>query len=183
MKAEVTMYQPYPSGSPPAPVLTAVRLMYAGAVASALCLIVSLAIAVGDIGAAARGRWLGYSLTAARLGQLKPLIVMVVIAGGLVVIALWLWLARANGRGRNWARIASTVLAGLAGLQLAGGFGQPAPAVHAVSDVAVLGLLGAVLAWLLGLAAVWLLWRPASSAFFTPRGFAQGFERGAGRGA
>jgi CDP-diglyceride synthetase len=176
MKAEVTMYQPYPSSGAPAPVLTAVRLMYAGAAASALCLIISLAVAVGDIGAAARGRWLGYSLTTARLGQLKPLIVMVVMAGGLVVIALWLWMARANGQGRNWARILSTVLAGLAGLQLSGGFSQPA--VHAVSGVAVLGLLGAVLAWLPGLAAVWLLWRPASSAFFTPRGFAQ-----AGHGA
>jgi hypothetical protein len=134
MKAEVTMYQPYPSsGRPagplrpaaPAPVLTAVRLMYVGAAASAGCLIVLLAVAIGDISAAARGRWLGYSLTAARLGQLEPVIVTVVIVGGLVVIASWLWVARAVGQGRNWARI------------------------------------------------LWLLWRPASSAFFTPQGFAR----------
>jgi hypothetical protein len=31
--------------------------------------------------------------------------------------------------------------------------------------------VAAVLAWLAGAAAVWLLWRPASSAFFTPAVF------------
>jgi hypothetical protein len=180
MKAEVTMYQPcrssgHPAGplrpAAPAPVLTAVRLMYAGAAVSAVCLVISLTAAVGDISAAVRGRWLGYSLTAARLGQLQPLIVAVVMAGGLVVIALWLWMARANGQGRSWARTLSTVLSGLAALQLAGGLSRPA--VHVVSGVEVLALLGAVLAWLPGLAAVWLLWRPVSSAFFTPQGLAQ----------
>ncbi len=166
------MYQPHPpSGQPtgplrppaPAPVLTAVKLMYAGAAVSAVYLIISLAIAIGDIGAAARGRWLGYSLTAARLSQMKPLIIAVVMAGGLVVIALWLWMARANGQGRNWARILSTVLFGLAALQLTSDFRQPV--IHVVSGVEVLGV---VLACLPGLAAVWLLWRPASGAFFKP---------------
>ena len=56
------MYQPYrsrdrPAGPlrpvAPAPVLTAVKLMYAGATVSAVCLIISLAVAAGDIGAAA----------------------------------------------------------------------------------------------------------------------------------
>ena len=37
---------------------------------------------------------------------------------GLAVIALWLWMARANGQGRNWARILCTVLFGLATLEL-----------------------------------------------------------------
>jgi len=37
---------------------------------------------------------------------------------GRVVIALWLWMARANGQGRNRARILSTVLSGLATLDL-----------------------------------------------------------------
>jgi len=32
-------------------------------------------------------------------------------------------------------------------------------------------------AWLAGAAAVWLLWRPASSAFFKPRGFTQAVPR------
>ena len=72
---------------------------------------------------------------------------------GLALIALWLWMARATSRGKNWARILSTVLFGLATLQLLGnhGFAQ---------------VFFAALTWLTGLPAVWLLWRPASSAFF-----------------
>src|SRR5579872_1317451 len=118
------MYQPYlPSGQPPgplrpsapAPVLTAVKLMYAGASVSAVGLIIGLALIIVDIKAAARGRFLGHSLTAP---QLRPVIITVWIVFGLVEIALWLWMARTNGQGRNWARILSTVLLGLATLQL-----------------------------------------------------------------
>jgi hypothetical protein len=97
---------------------------------------------------------------------------------GLVVIALWLWMAWANGRGRNWARILSTVLFGLATLQLRGTFTQPVS--HAGSGATVLYYGVAVLfvaAWLAGAAAVWLLWHPAASAFFKPLGFTQALPR------
>ena len=65
------MHQPYPSsGQPagplrppaPAPVLTAVKLMYAGAAVSAVGLIIGLALIIVDIEAAARGQFLGHSL-------------------------------------------------------------------------------------------------------------------------
>ena len=138
------MYQPYPSsGQPagplrppaPAPVLTAVKLMYAGAAVSAVELIIGLALIIVDIKAAARGRFLGHSLTAP---QMRPLIITVWIVLGLVVIALWLWMARANGQGRNWARILSTVLFGLATLQLRGDFTQPVQPCRVRRDGAVL---------------------------------------------
>ena len=178
------MYQPYPSsGQPagplrprtPAPVLTAVKLMYAGAAVSAVELIIGLALIIVDIKAAARGRFLGHSLAAP---QMRPLIITVWIVFGLVVMALWLWMARADGQGRNWARILSTVLFGLATLQLRGDFTQPVS--HAGFGVTVLYYGGTVLsvaAWLAGAAAVWLLWRPASSAFFKPQGFTQALPR------
>ena len=63
---------------------------------------------------------LGHRLIAAQIIQWRPLIITVVIVVGLVAPALWLWLARAAGQGRNWARIVSAVLFGLATLQLAG---------------------------------------------------------------
>ena len=177
------MYQPYPSsGQPagplrpaaPAPVRTAVKLMYAGAAVSAVELIMGLALIIVDIKAAARGRFLGHSLR----GPERPLVITVWIVFGLVVIALWLWMARANGQGRNWARILSTVLFGLATLQLRGDFTQPVS--HAGFGVTVLYYGGTALfvaAWLAGAAAVWLLWRPASSAFFKPQGFTQALPR------
>ena len=178
------MYQPYPSsGQPvgplrpaaPAPVLTAVKFMYAGAAVSAAELIIGLALIIVDIKAAARGRFLGHSLAAP---QMRPLIITVWVVFGLVVIALWLWMARADGQGRNWARILSTVLFGLAALQLRGDFTQPVS--HAGFGVTVLYYGGTalfVVAWLVGAAAVWLLWRPASSAFFRSQGFTRALPR------
>ena len=178
------MYQPYPSsGQPagplrppaPAPVLTAVKLMYAGAAVSAVGLIIGLAMIIGNVKGAVRGQFLGHSLTEP---QLKPLIITVWILFGLVVIALWLWMARANGQGRNWARILSTVLFGLATLQLPGAFTQPVS--HAGFGVTVLYYGATALSaagWLVGAAAVWLLWRPASSAFFKPQSFTQALPR------
>ena len=166
------MYQPHPSAGQsagpapppaPAPVRTAVRLMYAGAAVSAVPLIAAPAYA-GDIGAY-HLHWGSRSLTAAQISHWRPLIVAVVIAVGLVVPALWVWLARAVGRGRNWARILSTVLFGLATLQLISDFQG---AVSSGTAEPVLGLLGAALTWPVGAAAVWLLWRLASSAFFRP---------------
>ena len=176
------MYQPYPSsGQPagplrppaPAPVLTAVKVMYAGAAVSAVELIVGLALIIVDIKAAARGRFLGQSLAAQ-----KPLVIMLWIVFSLVMIGLWLWMARANGQGRNWARIVSTVVFGLATLQLRGDFTQPVS--HAGFGVTVLYYGGTALfvaAWLVGAAAVWLLWRPASRAFFKPQGFTHALPR------
>lgn len=160
---------------PPAPVLRAVRLMHAGAAVSAVCLIITLALVIGDITAAAHLQWRGHILTAAQLGHLRPVIATVVLAGGLAVIALWLQMARATGQGRNWARVLSTVLSGLATLQLISVVQQPVS--QAGAGVTLLGLLGAVLTWLPGLAAVWLLWRPASSAFFGPQGLTQAGHR------
>jgi hypothetical protein len=169
------MYQPSPStglpaGPPrrsaPAPVRTAVQLMYAGAAVTAAELITGLALILTDIQAAARGQFLGHSLTSP---QARPFVITMWIVLCLAVIALWLWMARANGQGRNWARILSTVLFGLATLQLRGAFTQPVS--HAGFGATVLYYSVAVLfvaAWLAGAAAVWLLWRPASRAFFKP---------------
>jgi hypothetical protein len=170
------MYQPYPSSGQPAeplqapapgPVRTAVKLMYAGAAISIVPLIIALA-SIGDTNAY-HLRWNGHSLTAAQISTWRPLIITTLIVGGLVVPALWLWMARANGRGRNWARILSTVLFGLATVDLPTVFGSP---IHFKVGVTEPGLVF-VLTWLVGLAAVWLLWRPASTAFFKPQGVTQ----------
>ena len=154
-------------------VQAAVRLMYAGAAVSAVGLISGLALIIVDIQAAVSGQFLGRSLAAQ-----KPFVITVSIAFGLVVVSLWLWMARANGQGRNWARILSTVLFVLATLQLRGAFTQPVS--HAGFGVTVLyygGVVPFVAAWLAGAAAVWLLWRPASTAFFKPPGSTQALHQ------
>jgi len=161
------MYQPYPPGGQPpgpppppapAPVLTAVKLMYAGAAVSTVSLIISLADVSGSKAAIRKAR---PSLSATQVNQLNTFIITLAIVSGLVGIGLWLWMARANGHGRSWARILSTVLFGLATLDLIGVFSEPKTA---------LSLIFPVLTWLVGLGAIWLLWRPESTAFFKPQG-------------
>jgi hypothetical protein len=156
------MYQPYPSsGQPaaplrppaPAPVLAAVKLIYAGAAASAVSLIISM------ISMALAGRSGAALRLAGRSQSLLPAIAAEV-AGGLVMISLWLWMGRASSRGRNWARLLSTVLFGMATLKMIDVFSEPKT---------LLGLIFWAPAWLAGLTAVWLLWRPESSAFFKPQ--------------
>jgi hypothetical protein len=154
-------------------VRAAVRLMYAGAAVSAVGVIIGLALIIVDIQVAARGQFLGYGLAAH-----QPLVITVWIVFGLAGVCLWLWMARANGQGRNWARIASTVLFVLATLQLRGAVTRPVS--HAGSGVTVLYYGDAVLfaaAWLAGGAAVLLLWRPASTAFFKPPGSTQALHQ------
>jgi hypothetical protein len=183
------MSQSYPSsGQPaeplrppaPAPVLAAVKLMYAGAAVVTVTLIISVAL-IGDTKAALRKANPG--LTAAQVRDLNTLITLAIVSG-LVLIGAWLWLAWVNGQGRNWARILSTVLSGLAAVELIGQYpgrqlghfvlgGQVQPVIHYGFGVTALALIVPALTWLVGAAAVWLLWRPASSAFFKPQGFTQ----------
>ncbi|HEY6296321.1 MAG TPA: hypothetical protein VIX15_11705 [Streptosporangiaceae bacterium] len=89
------------------------------------------------------------------------------IVGGLVVTGLWLGMARANGQGRNGARILSVVMFGVTTLALAivvFGLGGPG---H-VAGMTVPSLIPSMLNWLIGLAALCLLWLPASTAYFRP---------------
>jgi hypothetical protein len=163
------MYQPYPSSGkpveperPPAPasVLNAVKLMYTGAAVSTVSLVISLVDIGGTKDAIRKAR---PSLTATQVNQLNTFIITLAIVSGVLGIALWLWMARANSQGRNWARIVSTVLFMLATLDLFGVISQPKT---------LLGLVFPMLTWLIGAGAVFLLWRGESSAFFKPRGFA-----------
>ncbi|HWN01163.1 MAG TPA: hypothetical protein VNO54_29275 [Streptosporangiaceae bacterium] len=166
------MYKPIPypsSGGPvepepdrgPAPpsVVNAVKLMYTGAAVSTVSLIISLASIGGTKDAIKKAR---PSLTATQVNQLNTFIIALAVVSGVIGVALWLWMSRANGQGKNWARILSTVLFGLATLDLFGVVSQPKTA---------LGLIFPLLTWLVGLGTVVLLWRKESTEFFKPRRF------------
>jgi hypothetical protein len=159
------MYQPYPSGGKPveperppapAPVQNAVKLMYAGAAVSTVSLVISLANIGGTKDAIRKAR---PSLTPTQVNQLNTFIITLAIISGVIGVVLWLWMAKANGQGKNWARILSTVLFGVATLDLVGVFREPTTLV---------GLIFPVLTWLIGLGVVILLWMKESTAFFKP---------------
>lgn len=160
------MYQPYPSSGqpaqpagppqPPQPVVMAVRLMYAGAVVSAISLIVSL-VTFGTTRAVIERA--NRSLTTAQIHRVETAVLVFVVVYGIIVIGLWIWLALANRSGRNWARIVATVLFGLNTLVTLAGIVRSGP---------IAARLVPLLVWLIGLGAIVLLWQRESSDYFQP---------------
>ena len=160
------MYEPYPSTGAPGPELTpepvqqprsvrtAVRLMWLAAGVEVIALIIAL-LTRGALKAAILRRHPHYTATQLHNAQNAQTVVLVV--GALIAVALWLWMAWANGRGRNWARVLSAVFFGISTLGLLVSFA----AGRAVGDI----IVGLIL-WLIGLAAIVLLFRKESAPFF-----------------
>lgn len=157
------MYQPYPGADqmpethrPPVPaaVRSAARVMYAGAAASLLYMIVDIATLSTTKASLAR-RFA--HLAAPQINRLTPTLIAGAIAGGVIGAALWIIIARACLSGRNWARVTGTVLFGIATIEVAAGLIMPLAAPVKIVEAVI---------WLAGLAAVVLLWQPSSSAFF-----------------
>jgi hypothetical protein len=160
------MVQPYPSAGrtpepvrpePPASVVMAVRLMYAGAVVSALSLIVGL-VTIGGLRDSLHKSQ--PTLTPTQLHNLQTVVVVGSVFIGLVSIGLWVWMALMNKAGKPWARIVASVLFGLDTIFLLLGVARAGAAA---------GTLVSVLTWLIGLGAVIYLWRKDSSAYFNPQ--------------
>jgi hypothetical protein len=160
------MYQPYPtSGQMPEPqrpsapnsVQTAVKLMYAGAALSFLELVLNLAT-IGSVKTAIHKRFPDYTSTQLHTAEVSYVVFVAISA--VIAIGLWLWMARANAAGRNYARITGTVFFALNTLFFLLSVARPHASV---------GLVLSLLVWLAGLGAVIMLWRKESGPYFTPR--------------
>jgi hypothetical protein len=168
------MYQAYPSGdqppaphglagSPPVPrpVATAVRVMYGGAWASVIGIVIDL-VAVHSLQArlVTMTNANGTRLTPAQVTQQEHLAIGSLIVMGVVAIGLWVWMARSNRDGKSWARTVSTVIFGIATLGVIG----DANASSALAGTIETRIWGIVV-WLIGLVAVILLWRPGTAGY------------------
>lgn len=163
-----------PGPDAPQPVRVAARCMYAGAGASGLALILAIVSAFSLPG-------LKSSLVSTFADQLKKKQVtmdeintyvsqqrsgvVVSIVLGIVIVALWAWMAKMNGLGRSWARLSATAFFVLWTIEtwiVVNSFkdGQFVTVWTIISLILQVGL------WLIGLAAIALLWRPASTAYF-----------------
>jgi hypothetical protein len=153
--------QPYPTQTPelqrpdpPTAVLTAVKVMYAGAAASVLHAVV-YAVTQGAQKAAIERKYPHLSA-----GTVSTVTHISVIGGVIVCLlgaVLFAWIARACRRGRNWARVTGTALFVL---------GFLAVAYDLASRLSATANIVTVLVDLIGLAAVVLLWQRRSSAWF-----------------
>jgi hypothetical protein len=141
-----------PRPGQPRTVFTAIRLMWAGALAEA-AVVIAILTTFGSVRAAvlhaAPAAW--PVVHATLLGD---------VAEAPLVIGMWLWLARANGQGKNRGRAALAVFFGLDSLAVlaavSGGAFIVSPA-----DMAA-GLVQCLIA----LAAVFLVFNPASSRHY-----------------
>jgi hypothetical protein len=158
-------YQPYPTSGfdqapqqrPEAPpsIRMAVRLMYGGAVLSAVSFIVGLAT-VGSLRQAII-KASNKTLTTSQIHTAEVAGVSVIVVLGLIGVGLWLWMAWANGRGRSWARVIASILFGFNTLGLLSTVIRPAAIGTKIFDVLV---------WLVGLGAIVYLWRPDASEYY-----------------
>ena len=150
--------QPHRTGSPgatvplPASMVTAVRLMYAGA-AFALVWAIGVIVVSASI---VKHYPLASESGDHRLAGAATLAILLCAAD----IALWLGIARACLRGSSGARIAGTVLFAV---HTVGVLGVVTSSQAGLGPAKVLTLIG----WLIALGAVMALWQPPSSAFFT----------------
>ncbi|MDQ3306895.1 MAG: hypothetical protein M3499_00800 [Actinomycetota bacterium] len=142
----------------PPSIKTAVMLMRVGAAISALGIIATL-IELGaikdlveeDLGTAG-------SFTQSQVDSVFQTIVVAAIVAGLIGIALWLWMASANGQGKKWARIVATILAVINVLLFLYGV--------TAGTSPILSLLVAVASVLVGIAAVVLIYRQDATQFY-----------------
>lgn len=140
----------------PASIAQAVKLMYVGAALSLLGIIVTF-LEKGAIRDAVENSTAGKTMTPDELDSAVTLGLVSGIVAGLIGVALWLWMARANGRGRKWARIVATVFFAFSVLNFLGSFLQPTPALSRILGVIML-VLGAYI--------LYLLYRPESTQYY-----------------
>jgi len=131
----------------PRTILAAVRLMYAGAVAE-LAVLISFALTASS----ARADFIARNphATAAELSYINAHIIVDWITIP-VAIVFWAWMARANGKGYDWARLVSVACFALNTMALIVSLSQ---GVAAYAPVLV---IASAATWVIGLAAIALI--------------------------
>lgn len=158
------MIQQYPDSAqvpgtrrpaPPPSVLSAARVMYAGAVASVI-LAITYVMTMSATKTAIEKKNPHFS--ASTLSTVTHVGVIIGTIGALIGAVLFIWIARSCKSGKNWARVTATVLAAVSVLGTLYDFvSAVAPAVRVFNLVLLLT----------GLAAVTLLWLGSSNAYFS----------------
>ena len=141
--------------SAPASVVTAVKLMYAGAALSVISLIIGLTQKAAIRKAIAASN---PNLTQSQLDFGVNAGLVFGAFFGLLGAGLWLWMAYANNKGYAWARVVSSVLFAINTLGLI-------YVLYAAGSTAIQKVVTVVI-WLVGLGAIVFLWRSDSSAYF-----------------
>ena len=147
-----------PASRPPRAVRGAAWLMCAGAAAS-LAAQITMVVTTGSVHSAVLHQYPAF--TAAQWhGVLGELAIKEI--GALVCIGVWLWLAWANSRGHDWARMVFAAFYGLICLSMLAALAQGAP-VYAPADFAV-----GMVEWLIATAALVLIYCGPACPYYRP---------------
>ena len=120
---------------------------------SAISFILGL-VTIGSVRKTLEKQYPSYS--ASKISSLVNAEIAIVVVAGIIGVGLWLWMAWANKRGKNWARITGTVFFGLYTLDLI---------LVAARSASGVSTVFAIITWLVGLGATIMLWRRDSSAY------------------
>ena len=145
----------WPAAPRPRTVRAAVKLMLAGAAAE-LAAMITVVMTSGAVRAAVAARY-----PAAVHAVLVHQITMLV--GTPIAIGVWLWLAWANGRGEDWARMISGASFGLLTLAVLSSLSQ-----HAAT-FAPATMIAATIIWAIGLVSLALIFTPAAGRYYRPQ--------------
>lgn len=161
-------YQGMPGMAPQAPagpvtqppsIAMAVKLMWAGALLSLISLIITVATK-GQLHDQIQKQLnkQGKSLSPSDVDTAVNVGIAVGVVLGAIGIALWLFMAWANGKGKSWARIVATVLAALyiVSFLVNAASGQMTGASMVLSILTLLVAIGTLV----------MLWRKDSSEFY-----------------
>jgi hypothetical protein len=152
MSTDLISRTPRAGASRPRTVVNAVRLIYAGALLE-LATLITILVTAGSVKAAilashpAAWHVADIHLTADEIGA--P-----------IVIVLWVWMAWANGRGYDWARVVFAALFALTTLSLIGALAGHG-LMYARADV-----IAGTVTWVVALAALVLIFSKQSNLYY-----------------
>jgi len=146
----------------PGPVRKAVRFMLAGGAATAIIGVFLVIATIADKSALTDSS--GKKLTSSEFtsGIVGTLVLYVIL------VALWVLMARMNRAGHNWARIVASVLAAISTYD-AYGIINSLTGGETITVVGVVYIVFEIGIWILGVLAAAMLWRQESSAYFRAR--------------
>lgn len=153
--------------APPVTVQWAVKLMLVGAAISTVYLVFALIVTRN-----VKSVLTQYNATLPKAKQLSPgqvsnaanSYIFSTILIGVIAIALWLWMARMNNKGKAWARITASILFALWSIYTWFSIGDTRGSATLIAATVMV-----LVTWLVGVGALFLLWRPASTVFFKDR--------------
>jgi hypothetical protein len=145
----------------PRTVLAAVRLMYLGAVGQ-VAVLITVILTAGHVRAAVRGAVAAYHNPAVTAQVMHAVNIVLALDQVVmpVVIVLWLFMAWANGKGYDWARVAAISFFGVSCAGMVINLAQSS-VTYATADMIAAGVV-----WAIGLAATVLILRKQSWPYY-----------------